>query len=175
MKSSLIKYIFISLLLIALQLLVFNQVILRIGQYFFIPYVYILAIMLFPFETKQEQILPAAFFIGLIIDILSGTLALHTAASVVIAFFRRNILTLIAPRMGYTQGTLPSYLFYGIGWFVKYALIMTFVHHFWFYLWDVFSLKLFPLIIYKSVINALYSTVMIVLLHYVFKNRPTLL
>ncbi len=175
MKNYFIKYSIVFLLLIFLQLFLFNQVIVKIGNWFFVPYVYILALLLLPFDVKDEYLILSAFFIGLVIDIFSGTVALNAAASVIAAYMRKYILAWISPRMGYMQGTLPSYLFYGYGWFIKYALFFTFIHHLWFYLLDVFSFRLIGIVLVKALINTLISVIFILLLHFLFKNRPTII
>ncbi len=166
------KYLINALILIVLQVLVFNQINVKIGNFFITPFVYVLFIMLLPMDTKPEVVLWSAFFVGLVIDLLSWTVALHTASLVLVAYLRTFILNLIAPRMGYGQGTLPSYLFYGWGWFFKYAVLMVVIHDFWYYFLDTFSFSALGLILVKTVLNSLISITFILMLHYIFKNRP---
>ncbi len=172
MNNVVLKYFANVLILILLQVLVFNQVILHVGNVALVPYIYILSILLLPLDTSRELVVIISFLVGLVIDFLSGTVAVHTAALVLVGYFRTPVLNAIAPRMGYNQGAYLSYLFYGWGWFLKYVLIIVLIHHFWLFLWQIFSLKAIFLILFKTVLNALYTTIFIVVLHLIFKNRP---
>ncbi len=172
MNNIIFKYTVNILILILLQVLVFNQVILHVSSIALVPYIYILSILLLPLDTPGEIVVLVSFFVGLIVDFLSGTIAVHTASLVLVGAIRTPILNSIAPRMGYNQGTYLSYLFYGWGWFLKYALIIVLIHHFWLFLWEIFSLKAIFLILIKTVLNTLYTLIFIVVLHLIFKNRP---
>ena len=172
MNRTFVKYFVNALIFILLQVLVFNQINVKIGDFFITPFVYILFIMLLPMDTKTDVVLWSAFFMGLVIDFLSGTVALHTASLVLVAYLRAPILNMIAPRMGYAQGNLPSYLFYGWGWFFKYAVLMALIHDFWYYFLDTFTFRALGLVIIKVIFNVIISVIFIFLMHYIFKNRP---
>ncbi len=79
------RIVLYSLIVIALQVWVFNPVsIFAIGT----PYIYVLLLMLFPMQTSINKLLLYAFAIGTVIDILSLTPGLHTAVFVPVAFIR---------------------------------------------------------------------------------------
>ncbi len=172
MNNVVLKYFVNALILILLQVLVFNQIVLHVGSIALVPYIYILSVLLLPLDTPREVVVLVSFLVGLAVDFLSGSVAVHTAALVLVGFLRAPVLNSIAPRMGYNQGTYLSYLFYGWGWFLKYVLLIVLIHHFWLFLWEIFSLKAIVLILLKTVLNGLYSTIFIVVLHLIFKNRP---
>ncbi len=174
MKQISLKYIIISLIIIILQIFLFNNINIRIGNSLFTPYAYLLIILLLPFNTPTSTVLIFSFVTGLIIDISSGTLALHTSATVFVGFLRQFILKWITPRQGYNPGTTPSYLFYGYKWFITYTFILTLIHQFIFFMLDIFSLKLIFYILYKTVLNSVFTTLTIAILHYIFKNRPAI-
>ncbi|MFZ4059415.1 MAG: rod shape-determining protein MreD, partial [Ferruginibacter sp.] len=64
-------------LLILLQVLVFNNM--HLNGYIN-PYVYVLFILLLPFETPQWLLLISAFLLGFGVDLFSDTMGMHTAA-----------------------------------------------------------------------------------------------
>jgi len=92
------------------------------------PYLYIILILLIPFETPGWLLLLLAFFIGLSIDIAQDTGGAHAASSVFAAFLRPFILKVIAPRDGYEAGTSPTLLSMGASWFMMYSIIIIIIH-----------------------------------------------
>ena len=113
-------------LLVFLQLFVLNNI-----QFsgFVNPYLYVLFIMLLPFEVSGWFMLILAFILGLVIDIASATIGYHTIATVVMAYFRFHLLRFIAPRDGYESGMTPTLQSLGLSWFFKYTAILTQTHH----------------------------------------------
>ncbi len=172
MRSYFWKYFTIFLILALLQILFFNNLILRIGHWFFVPEVYILLFLLLPYDTKNFSLLTTGFVVGLIIDLIDGSLALHTASSVMAIFLRPLILTMVSPQLGYTQGIPLSYQNYGWIWFIKYSTVFVFIHHLTYYLLNNFNLAHLPVILLQSVINTIYTMIFIVITHYFIKNRP---
>ncbi len=172
MRLYLWKYFVIFLIITLLQTLFFNNLILRIGHWFFIPNVYLLLFLLLPYETKSFTLLTSAFVVGLIMDLIDGTLALHTASSVMAVFLRPVILTMVSPQLGYNQGIPLSYQNYGWTWFIKYTIVFVFVHHITYFILNNFNLAHLPAIIIQSIINTIYTTIFVVIIHYFIKNRP---
>ena len=85
------------IVVVIFQVLVMDNV--MISGYM-IPYVYILFILLMPFETPHWVVLLAGFMLGIGIDMFEHTLGMHTASTVLIAFIRPYVLELLAPRDG---------------------------------------------------------------------------
>ena len=114
-------------LLVFLQLFVLNNI-----QFsgFVNPYLYVLFIMLLPFEISGWFMLILGFILGLVIDVASVTIGYHTIATVFMAYFRFHLLRYIAPRDGYEPGMSPTIQSLGFPWFFKYASILTLAHHF---------------------------------------------
>ena len=113
-------------LLVFLQLFVLNNI-----QFsgFVNPYLYVLFILLLPFEISGWLMLVLAFILGLVIDVASGAIGYHTIATVFMAYLRFHLLRFIAPRDGYESGMSPTLQSLGFLWFAKYAPILTLAHH----------------------------------------------
>jgi rod shape-determining protein MreD len=148
---------------ILFQVLVFDNV--MINGYM-IPYVYILFILLMPFETPRWIQLLLGFALGLAIDLFSGILGMHTAASVLVAFIRPYLLELLAPRDGYEPETFPRIHYYGFFWFLKYTLLIVVIHHLALFYLEVFQLKHFLSTLLRVILSSILSTSTIVLSQY---------
>ncbi len=145
------------------QLLVMDNV--MISGYM-VPYVYVLFILLMPFETPRWLQLIAGFLLGLGIDIFEHTPGIHTAATVLMAFVRPYLLELLAPRDGYEPDTFPRIHYYGFLWFLKYTVILVALHHFALFYLEVFQLKEFLGTLLRVILSTLLSTSTIVLSQY---------
>ncbi|MCX6258967.1 MAG: rod shape-determining protein MreD, partial [Bacteroidia bacterium] len=130
------KNIWRFILLVLLQVLILNNI--RFSG-FINPYVYVMFILLLPFETPKWLLIISAFLIGISVDYFSDTMGMHAAASVCMAYFRPHILGLIAPRDTYEAGTYPQMNYFGFTWFVQYCLILTFIHHSVLFFAEVFT------------------------------------
>jgi len=149
-------------LFVFLQLFVLNNI-----QFsgFVNPYLYVLFIMLLPFEMSGWFMLVLGFILGLVIDIASATIGYHTMATVFMAYFRYHLLRFIAPRDGYETGMSPTLQSLGFSWFFKYAFFLTLSHHFVLFWIESFRFNdLFP-----ATLRALASSIFTILLIFVYQ------
>jgi rod shape-determining protein MreD len=151
------------LVVIIFQVLVMDNV--MINGYM-VPYVYLLFILLMPFETPRWIVLLSGFALGLGIDIFEHTLGIHTAATVLIAFIRPYVLNLLSPRDGYEPETFPRVFYYGFTWFLKYTLLMVFVHHLALFYLEVFQLQNFLSTLLRVILSSALSASTILLSQY---------
>ena len=126
MTKVLPRNILMFVILVMIQILIFNNI--QLSGYIN-PYIYILFILLLPFETPGWLLLVLGFLLGISIDIFSDTLGMHTIATTLTAFLRPYVLDIIAPHDGYKIGTKPRISYYGLSWFFKYAAILIVIHH----------------------------------------------
>lgn len=157
------RNIFRFVVVILFQVLVLNNV--MINGYM-IPYIYILFILLMPFETPRWVQLLSGFALGLAMDLFTGTLGMHTAASVLVAFVRPYLLQLLASRDGYEPETFPRIHYYGFLWFLKYAALIVVIHHLALFYLEVFQLKHFFSTLLRVILSSILSTSTIVLSQY---------
>ena len=119
-----------------------------------------------PFETPRWVQLLAGFALGLALDLFSGTLGMHTAASVLAAFARPYLLDLLASRDGYEPETFPRIHYYGFLWFLKYTALIVVIHHLALFYLEVFQLKHFFSTLLRVILSSVLSTSTIVLSQY---------
>jgi len=151
------------LVVILFQVLLMDNV--MINGYM-VPYVYLLFILLMPFETPRWIQLLSGFMLGIGIDLFENTLGMHTAATVLIAFVRPYLLNLLAPRDGYEPETFPRIHYYGFLWFLKYTLIIVVIHHLMLFYLEVFQLKEFFSTLLRVILSSILSASTIILSQY---------
>ena len=156
------------IILIIVQLLVFDSI--QFSGYIN-PYIYVLFILLLPFETPKWLLLASAFLLGFTIDIFSNTLGMHTAATVFMAFLRPYILDLISPRDGYESGTVPRIFYYGVNWFTRYAFILILAHHFVLFYVEIFRFGNFFSTFLRVILSTVISLIFIVLSQFFVYRR----
>ncbi len=80
------------ILLVLVQVLVFN----RLNFFGFInPMVYILFLYWYPIKENRAAFIGLSFLLGLSIDFFSDTMALHSAATITIAYLRPAIMRFV--------------------------------------------------------------------------------
>lgn len=108
-----------------------------------VPYIYVLFVLMLPFETPNWLVLLLAFVLGLTVDVFISTLGMHISASVFMAFGRSYLLKLIQPRGGYEFGVNPSFSDMGISWYAIYAGILVLFHHLFLFYIESFKFSQF--------------------------------
>jgi len=162
------RYILNFVVLVALQIFLFNNI--QLGGYIN-PYIYILFILILPFNTPKWLLLVAGFFLGFSIDLFSNTIGMHTSATVFLAFLRPFILKIIAPREGYESETFPTVKYYGISWFLKYAVILVLAHHAFLFYIEVFRFSDFFSTLLRVILSSIFSLTMIVIGQYFYRKE----
>jgi rod shape-determining protein MreD len=168
MINRILRYGLILILLLLLQVLLFNNI--QFSGYVN-PYIYIMFILLLPVEMPAWILLIISFAMGLIIDLFSGTLGMHTSATVLAGFVRPYVLRVISPRDGYEPGADPSIIIYGFRWFMIYASIIVFIHHFALFYLEVFRFADFFRTFLRVLLSSLFSISFIILLEYIRKGK----
>ena len=153
------RNIIIFVIAVLLQVFVLENI--NLGGYLN-PYFYVVFILLLPFETPGWGLLTSAFLIGFIIDAFLNTFGMHTAATVFMAFLRPLTLKALSPKDGYDKGTLPGIFYFGFPWFLKYALILVFMHHLMLFYIEVFRFSGFLLTFLRVIMSTILTLGIIV-------------
>ncbi len=126
--SSLVKNSIRFVLFILIQVYILNQV--PPLHRFVVPYLYFLFILWLPFKLGRFSLLILSFVFGLTLDFFTGTLGLHAAACLMIAYIRPFLLSILLSQetteQSYTEPSIKS-----MGWapYCLYAALLSFVHH----------------------------------------------
>ena len=154
--------------LVFIQVLVFNNI--QVSG-LINPYVYVIFILLLPFETPNWALLALAFLLGISVDLFANTPGMHSTATVLMAFLRPYVLSVIAPRDGYETGTFPRIYYYGFSWFLRYTAILVTIHHLALFYLEVFRFADFFMTFFRSILSAIFSITFIVLSQYFIFRR----
>lgn len=161
-------YVLGFIFFIALQVFILNNI-----QFsgFVNPFMYIIMILILPFETPRWLLLVLGFILGFIIDVFSGTPGMHASATVFAAFMRPYILKSIAPRDGYESGTAPRMKYYGLNWIIKYVVVMALVHHSFLFFTEVFRFSLFFHTLLRIILSTIFTSFLIISSQYFVYKR----
>ncbi|MCF8308807.1 MAG: rod shape-determining protein MreD [Bacteroidales bacterium] len=163
-----LKHIIRCLVLILLQVLILNQV--NLNGYID-PYLYILFILLLPFETPRWLLLILAFITGSMIDIFSNTGGIHAAATTFMAFARPGVIRLISKKTEFDTGSEPCISDMGTKWFYLYSLYLVLLHHVVLFTLEIFRLNEPIELIYRIALSTLITLILILITQYLFPKR----
>lgn len=164
-KNSL-RFIFFLLI----QVLVLNQIEIGFGIQLMI---YPLFILLLPVDMSVSALLLLAFLLGISIDAMSNTYGLHASSLLVVAYFRPIIFKLFAPRDGYDLLMETNLQTMGYRWFLNTFGILLLIHHFWFFLLEMFKINEFPFVLQKTALSVPLSFLLCMLIQYLFMNKSS--
>jgi len=128
--STLLKNIIRFILFLGIQVYILNQI--PPLHQFIVPYLYFLFIIWLPFNLGRFPLLLIAFLFGLSLDYFTGTIGLHAAACVLIAYVKPFLLNLLISQetteQSYVEPSINS-----MGWapYSLYVFLLTFIHHFY--------------------------------------------
>jgi rod shape-determining protein MreD len=157
--SLILKNIIRFLVLVLIQVAILNNI--QVSG-FVNPYLYILFILLLPFEIPNWILLVLSFLLGISIDIFSGTVGMHASACVFMGYIRPYILNFLSLRDGYEIGTYPGISYYGFAWFFKYALILIIAHHSFLFTIETFSFANFSETIFRIIFSSFFTLVLVI-------------
>lgn len=140
--SVLISNVLRFLGLLALQVLIFNQVAWGWGgrDYLFV-FVYPLFVAMLPLRIASPPVIFLGFVMGLSVDLFSETLGLHAGALTFAAYCRPVVLRMTEPRDGYGIKGRPTRADNGTGWLLTYLGGVLLCHCAAFFVLQSFSLS----------------------------------
>jgi hypothetical protein len=148
------------------QVLVFDN--LGFGIYIH-PYIYVLFVLLLPFDTPKWRLLIDGFLIGIAVDIFNGTPGLNAGATVFLAFMRPYIIGITSRKSDLDGKNAPTVTEMGLQWFAVYAFLLILLHNLVLFWLEAFSIKLFGLVIAETLLSAPVTLLLLILIIYIFK------
>jgi rod shape-determining protein MreD len=166
--NELIRNILRFIALVLVQVLIVKNI--ELGR-FINPFVYVLFLIILPFETPKWSLLFISFILGITIDMFYDTAGLHAAACVVMGYIRPGILKLFSPRDGYESGTQPTIQYLGVPWFLSYAGILVLTHHLVLFYLEIFRFSEFFSTFFRALISSVSTIILIVVIQYLFNRK----
>jgi hypothetical protein len=157
-----VKFFFSGLLLAILQTFIFQEVNI---VWWIKPMPYLMLFLNIPISVNKFGMLIGAFFFGMTIDALGGSMGMHTAACVSLAFIKYHIDNYFLDENSMQlQGLSVMHEDYkGWQWYYIYIFSIAFIHHLIFFTFDYFRWSAFFTVIWISFTSAI-STVFFVLI-----------
>ncbi len=159
--------LFSLLLLVALQVLFLNRIAL-FG--YATPLFYIWLIARFDSSMTRSGVLLWAFFLGLLIDLFSGTPGLNAASATLLAMFQPVFLKLFVPLDRYDV-IVPGSSTMGGRPFTGYLLLLTVLHHTVYFILRSIPLGDWPVLVLKIVFSAIMTLVFMLVAELVSPNH----
>lgn len=135
------------------------------------PYLYILFILLLPFEIPNVLLFALSFALGLTIDAFYDTPGLHAASCVLLAFVRILFISITVQKDGFDNEPEPTLSMMGFRWFFTYALILTLFHHFFLFNLEVFRFSEIPYTLTRFVLSSIFTVFLMLLTGFLFYRR----
>lgn len=164
-----VRHITVAVLLALAQGLLFNNV---HWAGYLMPFPYIYLMLTLPVNMGRLALMFVGFAYGLCMDVMADTGGLHTAATVLLAFFRPLMLNAVSPRDGYEVNVNPHIGLFGIGWFFSYALVLTLAHHFVLFFFEVFRFTGFFFTLLRMLSSTLATLAVVFAFELLFSRLP---
>ena len=158
MSSTFLIRLFRLLMILCIQVLVFNNIHL---MGYITPLVMGYMLVCFHRNTSRTGILMWGFVTGLLFDIFSNTAGMASAACTLVAMVQPGLLNMLAPRDAADDFT-PTFNTLGFWNYIFYVFLLMSLLHGTFYLLDAFTLMEWPLTLLSIAGGALMTTIIIV-------------
>jgi rod shape-determining protein MreD len=156
--------------LVAIQVLLLNHI--RFGGYIN-PWLYVMFILILPFETPKWLLLVSAFILGYTIDLFSSTPGMHAASAVFMAFCRPAVIKLSMAKQEFYPGANPSVSVPGFRSFLIYSLILVALHHSALYFIEMFHFREITATLYRIAINTGFTLLLIIIASYISDSKSS--
>ncbi len=135
------------------------------------PFIYILFILLLPFETPNWLLFPLAFLTGLTVDAFYNTPGLNAAACSVLAFVRTIFINITVQRQGFENEPEPKLGIMGFRWFFFYTIILTLFHHLTLIFLEAFSFSNLKYTLIRFLFCSLFTIFLILISEFIFFRK----
>ncbi|MGB8704867.1 MAG: rod shape-determining protein MreD [Gillisia sp.] len=133
------------------------------------PYLYVLFLVLYPFNTSQSLFLFMAFLLGITIDTFQDSGGINAAACLCIAYLRPYLLR-FSFGVSYDYQTIKlSSTPYGAR--LSYIMILVIVQHFIMFTLEVFDFSHILLILKKTIFSSIFTILLILISLTLFKPK----
>lgn len=172
-----VRFIVQFVLILSIQVFVLNDIIIKssisiLGIPAFIPMLYPLILLLLPVNTNHWVGMTLGFVVGLVMDMFCNTPGMHAAACVLLCYVRPYLLKLFFQQTVKELGdTVPSLFRMGFKSFLLYVAMAILIHHFFFYIVQIWSFKNIFYILFKTLISGLLSLLLILISQLLFAKR----
>lgn len=164
MNSTLFVNIFRFIILLSLQITIFNNMNF-LG--YISPFPYILFIILYPVNGNKSGLVIASFFLGLILDIFSNSGGIHTTASIILAYYRPHLFK-FAFGLSYEYQTVKLIDVLSPERF-SFILFSVLLHHLVLFLLEAFQVSFLLDVLIRTVLSSIFTIILCIIIIYLIK------
>ncbi len=164
--SDWLKYISICILLLFLQVLLFDNLH-WLGLVH--PFIYIWAIILLPIELPRWVQMLIGATVGMVMDLFTHAPGIHMAGCVMIAYLRPLLVAGVVQDIDRLKGAVTSDTI-GMGNWMRILAILVAVHHIIVFMLEAFTFAHFGFTLLQIILSGVFSYTLILMLEYVRKN-----
>lgn len=172
MINNIFKNLILFIILVLIQVLIINK--LNFFGYIH-PNIYLIFILMLPFDIAGWLLLLLSFFTGLTIDFFEGSLGLNAASTVFIGFIRPFVIKITGSKSEYEMVREPTVHSMGFQWFLTYSITIILAFQIIFNILETFSFVGFGHTIIRIILSTIVTLIFILLIQYLFyreKNKP---
>ena len=126
--------------------------------------------MLLPAKLPKAMVLVLGFIMGLTMDVFADSYGIHTAATVILAYIRPKILSLVSIKGGEDLEEISSKQL-RFGRFFTYAGLLCLIHHFTLFYLEAFRLNEFIDTFGRAFFSTIFSLLIILLVESLRSNQ----
>ncbi len=164
MNSTLLVNIFRFILLLAVQIIIFNNMNF-LG--YISPFPYLLFIILYPVNGNKSGLVLTSFLLGLIMDMFSNSGGIHATACLVLAYFRPFIFK-FAFGLSYEYQTIKLNDVLTPERF-SFILLSVFIHHFTLFVLEAFQFSFIFDILIRILLSTVFTIIICIIIIYLIK------
>ena len=164
MNSALLVNIFRFILLLAVQIIIFNNMNF-LG--YISPFPYILFIILYPVNGNKSGLVVTSFLLGLIMDMFSNSGGIHATACLLLAYFRPSIFK-FAFGLSYEYQTVKLNDVLTPERF-SFILLSVVIHHFTLFLLEAFHFSFIFDILIRTLLSTIFTIIICISIIYLIK------
>jgi rod shape-determining protein MreD len=167
MNSALFVNVFRFLLLLAVQIIIFNNMNF-LG--YISPYPYILFVILYPVNGNKFGLLFASFLLGIIMDMFSNSGGIHTTACLILAYYRPYLFK-FSFGLSYEYQTVKLNDVLTPERF-SFILLSVLIHHFVLFVLEAFEITFFWDVLIRTLLSTIFTIIICIIIIYLIKpNR----
>lgn len=136
------------------------------------PFIYVLFILVLPFQTPNLLLYVIAFITGLTLDTFYDTVGVHTSACVALTFVRILFISVSLNRDAIDEPE-PSLGNMGFRWFSLYAVLCIFAHHLVLFFLEAFKFTSLAYTLGRTLLSVVFTIFTVLLVEFIFHNRKS--
>lgn len=164
MNSTFLVNIFRFILLLTVQIIVFNNI---NFMGYVSPFPYLLFIILYPVNGNKSGLLLASFLLGLTMDMFSNSGGIHAAACLALAYYRPYIFK-FSFGLSYEYQTIKLNDVLTPERF-SFIMLSVVIHHFTLFILEAFQFSFFWDILLRTLLSTVFTIIICIIIIYLIK------